>query len=150
MALLLISDPLAPLELELKNKISLLVLEGRKKHRVKFTDLLALLPLFDLAVFRLVPCRDSFEVIELIAWISTLYCLNLSFRSMVSFGQTDATQIIESTLTLLDVVLDLTTLPLPGTDEEEELFPDFSVLGSFNLSTPSASLFLTRDLQCHC
>ena len=66
MALLLISDPLAPLELELKNKISLLVLEGRRKHWVKFTDLLALLPLFDLAVFRLVPCRDSFEVIELI------------------------------------------------------------------------------------
>ena len=82
MALLLISDPLAPLELELKNKISLLVLEGRRKHWVKFTDLLALLPLFDLAVFRLVPCRDSFEVIELIAWISTLYCLNLSFRSI--------------------------------------------------------------------
>ena len=61
--------------------------------------------------------------------------------------QTNATK---STLTLpADVVLDLTTLLLAGTVEEEELFPDFSVLGSFDFSAPSASLFLTRDLQCH-
>jgi len=83
LALLLSSDPLVPLELEL----------------------LALLPLLALAVFKLVPCRDSLTLPE-------------------------------------DDVLDLTTLLLPGTVEEEELFPDFSVLGSFNFSTPSASLFL--------
>ena len=47
-------------------------------------------------------------------------------------------------------MLDLTTLPLPpGRVEEEELFPDFSALGSFNFSAPSASLPLTRDIQGH-
>ena len=71
------------------------------------------------------------------AWILTSTRLNLTFE------QSEATK---STLTLpADEVLDLTTLLLPGTVEEEELFPDFSVFGSFNFSTPSASLFL----QCH-
>ena len=45
-----------------------------------------------------------------------------------------------------DEVLDLTTPALPLVNmEEEELFPDFSVLGSFNFSAPSASLILKRD-----
>ena len=45
-----------------------------------------------------------------------------------------------------DEVLDLTTLALPLVNiAEEEFFPDFSVLGSFNFSAPSASLLLRRD-----
>ena len=96
-------------------------------------DLLALLPLLALAVFKLVPCLDSFDV--KIDGID----VNLN-SSQFDFEQSEAPK---STLTLPeDDVLDLTTLLLPGTVEEEELFPDFSVLGSFNFSTPSASLFL--------
>ena len=45
-----------------------------------------------------------------------------------------------------DEVLDLTAPALPLVNiAEEELFPDFSVLGSFNFSAPSASLILKRD-----
>jgi len=88
LALLLISDPLAPLELEL----------------------FVLLPLLDLPDFKLVPCRRSFD--------------------------------------FPDEVLDLTTPALLLVNiAEEELFPDFSVLGSFNFSAPSASLLFVHFIQ---
>ena len=53
------------------------------------------------------------------------------------------------TIITLPDVLDLTRAPLPLETVDEELFPDFSVLGSFNFSAPSASLFLTRDANFH-
>merc|ERR1719187_3241549 len=47
-----------------------------------------------------------------------------------------------------DEVLDLTTPALPLVNiAEEELLPDFSVLGSFNFSAPSASLIFVHFIQ---
>ena len=102
-------------------------------------DLFVLLPLLDLPDFKLVPCRESLEF-SVNHNHQTLpkrqqECVNITFDLYYTY----------ITFDFPDEVLDLTTPALPLVNiAEEELFPDFSVLGSFNFSAPSASLILKR------